>query len=58
MGEPFSDETQVLLDAADRAIARSRELLEQRHEAMAACQRALRQQEIRLIFLRERLKPK
>lgn len=51
MPEPFSDETQQLFDAADRAIARSRELSEQRRDIVAECERQRRREELRLIFL-------
>jgi len=53
MAQAFSLETQELLDAADRVIARSRDLAEQRKEVMAECERTRRRQEIRLAFLRE-----
>jgi len=58
MADAFSQETQELLDAADRAIARSRELAEQRKDMMAECARTRHRQEIRLAFLREIKKPK
>ena len=58
MAEAFSLETRELLDAADRAIARSRDLAEQRKEMMAQCERTRHRQEIRLAFLREIKKPK
>ena len=58
MVDAFSLETQELLDAADRAIARSRDLAEQRKEMMAQCERTRHRQEIRLAFLREIQKPK
>lgn len=35
MAEPFSRETQDLLDAADRAIAQSRALVEERRQLIA-----------------------
>jgi hypothetical protein len=57
MADAFSLETQELLDAADRAIARSRDLAEQRKEMMAECERTRHRQEIRLAFLREIKKP-
>jgi hypothetical protein len=47
MAEPFSDETQGLLDAADRAIEQSRRVIEQTRELRAACAGELRAQEIR-----------
>lgn len=58
MAEAFSLETQELLDAADRAIARSRDLAEQRKEMMAECERTRHRQEVRLAFFREIKKPK
>lgn len=58
MANALSLETQELLDAADRAIARSRDLAEQRKEMMAECERTRRRQEVRLAFLREIKKPK
>jgi len=53
MVEAFSLETQELLDAADRAIARSRDLAQQRQQMMMECERGLHRQEVRLAFLRE-----
>ena len=53
MADAFSLETQELLDAADRAIARSRALAEQRQQMMAECERTRHRQEVRLVFLRE-----
>jgi hypothetical protein len=50
MPEPFSDETQRLFDAADRAIARSRELSEQRRDIVTECERQRRQRELRQIL--------
>ncbi|HZV04951.1 MAG TPA: hypothetical protein VE999_07705 [Gemmataceae bacterium] len=58
MAEPFSPETQDLLDAADRAIAHSRELLDQRRQLTATCERNRRRQDVRLAFLRDIGKPK
>ena len=58
MVEPFSPETQQLLDAADRAITQSRELVDQRRELMAKCERNRRSQAVRLAFLCEIGKPK
>jgi hypothetical protein len=58
MVEPFSLETQELLDAADRAIARSRTLANQRRQMRAECERNRREQEIRLAFRREIWEPK
>ncbi len=49
---------QELLDAADRAIARSRELVDQRRQLVAKCGRNWHAQEVRLAFLREIGKPK
>jgi hypothetical protein len=57
MAQPFSLETQELLDAADLAIAHSRELADQRRQVIAECERNRRVQQVRLAFLRER-KPK
>jgi hypothetical protein len=57
MVEPFSLETQELLDAADRAIARSRTLANQRRQMRAECERN-RREEIRLAFRREIWEPK
>jgi hypothetical protein len=53
MAKPFSDETQRLLDAADRAIEQSRRVTEQTRELHAACARELRAQEMRFVFRRE-----
>jgi len=53
MVEAFSLETQELLDAANRAIARSRDLAQQRQQMMTECERSLHRQEVRLAFLRE-----
>lgn len=53
MAELFSRETQELFDAADRAIAHSRELVEQRRQLMAECERNRLQREVRLAFRRE-----
>ena len=58
MAEAFSLESQELFDAADRAIARSRELAEQRQQMMAECERIRHRQEVRLAFFREIKKPK
>ena len=58
MAEPFSPETQELLDAAERAITHGRELVDQRRELMAKCEKNRRAQEVRLAFLREIGKPK
>jgi hypothetical protein len=51
--QPFSEETQRLLDAADQAIARSRDLVEQRRNVVTDCEEARRQQELRQIFSRK-----
>ena len=56
--ERLSEETQVLLDAADRAIANSRDLADQRRKVVTECERMRRVQEVRLAFLREIRKPK
>jgi hypothetical protein len=58
MADAFSQETQELLDAADRAIARSRDLADQRRQMVARCERDRREQEGRFAFLRELRKPK
>jgi hypothetical protein len=58
MAEPFSLKTQELIDAADRAIAHSRELADQRRQMMAECKANQRVQEARLATLRETAKPK
>ncbi|MBR0717578.1 hypothetical protein [Bradyrhizobium liaoningense] len=57
MAEPFSREAQELFDASDRAIARSRDLVAQRREMMAECERNRREQEARFAFRRAILKP-
>ena len=53
MAEPFSLETQELFDAADRAIASSRQLIAQRREMIVECKRARREQEDRFASRRE-----
>jgi len=58
MAQPISDETQMLLDAADRAIERSRITIEQTRQVHAACIGELSAQETRLAFLRELKKRK
>jgi hypothetical protein len=58
MAQPLSPETQELLDAADLAIAHSRELADQRRQLIAECERNRRVQQVRLAFLREIRKPK
>jgi hypothetical protein len=57
MAEPFSMKTQELIDAADRAIAHSRELADQRRQMMAECKANQRVQEARFATLRETAKP-
>jgi hypothetical protein len=52
MAEPFSEETQILLDAADRAIARSHDLRAQRQKIVVECERRRRVQEVRFALLR------
>lgn len=54
MAEPFSGETRDLFEAADRAIARSRELVSQRRKMMAKCKDDRREQEVRLARLRHK----
>jgi len=58
MAEPFSRETQELFDASDRAIAHSRELVDQRRETLAECERSRREQEARFVLRREMRKLK
>lgn len=58
MAEPIGLEAHELLDAADRAIARSRELVRQRREMIAEWERIRRAEEVRLPFRREIWKPK
>ena len=58
MAQPFSLETQELLDAADRAIAHSRELAAQRRDMMVECRRNLRAQEAGFALRREMAEPK
>jgi hypothetical protein len=53
MAEPFSPETQKLLDAADRAIARSRELADQRRQMLADFETGRHRREVRLAFASE-----
>lgn len=57
MAEPFSFETQELLDAADRAIALSRDLADQRRQMMAECERSRRAQEARFALRRKMAEP-
>jgi hypothetical protein len=52
MVQAFSLETQELLDAADRAIARSRNLAQQRQQMMTEW-RKRHSKEVRLASLRE-----
>jgi hypothetical protein len=56
MSEPFSQETLDLLDAADQAIARSRDLVEQRRQLMGAWDLARQEQGVRFTFRRQRAK--
>jgi hypothetical protein len=58
MAQSLSDETQQLLDAADRAIERSRVIIVQTRDVHAACAKELRAQELRFAFVRELRKPK
>jgi len=58
MSPPFSEETQELLDAADRAVARSRETVEQVRKSFSECERRLQRQQVRFAFLREIGKPR
>ena len=52
MRQAFTKETQQLLDAADHAIARSRDLAEQRRKLIVDCAKARQQRELRYIFHR------
>jgi hypothetical protein len=56
MSEPLSQETLDLLDAADQAIARSRDLVEQRRQLIGAWDLARQEQEVRFTFRRQRAK--
>ena len=58
MTQPISEETQLLLDSAQRAIERSRVIVEEARQIHAACARKRRAQELRFEFLRELKKPK
>jgi hypothetical protein len=58
MAEPYCREIEDLFDASDRAIAHSRELVNQRREMIAECDRNRREQEARFALRREILKPK
>ena len=53
MAQLLSYETQQLLDAADRAIERSRTVVEQTRQVRAVAQRELRAQEMRFAFARD-----
>jgi hypothetical protein len=55
VAEPYSEETQRLLDAADRAIARSQDLVEQRRNVIAECEQKRREQVLRQLFSRKPL---
>ncbi|MGY4573406.1 hypothetical protein [Bradyrhizobium sp. USDA 3256] len=57
MADQVSEETQALFDAAELAIARSKEIVEQTRRVHSACAMELRAQERRLMFLREARKP-
>ena len=57
MVEPIGLEAHELLDAADRAIARSRELVRQRREMIAEWEKIRRAEEVRLAFRGEIWKP-
>jgi hypothetical protein len=58
MAEPFSEETQFLLDAADRAIEQSRRLEQQCRDLRAACAEERRAQQLRFAFRRGSKEPK
>lgn len=58
MAEQFSRETHELFDAADRAIAHSRELADQRRQLMAKCERDRLAQEARFALRRKMAEPK
>jgi len=58
MVEPIGLEAHDLLDAADQAIARSRELVHQRRELIAEWEGIRRAQDIRLASRRKIWKPK
>jgi len=58
VAQPFSDETQSLLDAADRAIEQSRRLTHQTRDIHAACAEERRVQQLRFAFLRGLEEPK
>jgi hypothetical protein len=52
MVQPISYETRMLLDAADRAIERSRMVVEETRQLHLACRRELRVQDARFAALR------
>jgi hypothetical protein len=54
----ISNETRLLLEAADMVIERSRVIVKQTREIHAACAQELRVQERRFAFVRELGKPK
>jgi hypothetical protein len=58
MTDPLSDDTQTLLDSADRAIARGRDLVEQTRKALAECDRKQQVRDMRRAFRREIRKTK
>jgi hypothetical protein len=58
MGEELSYEAKILFERADRAIAKSREIAEQRRQIVTECERAGRRQELLFIFRGEIAKPK
>jgi hypothetical protein len=58
MAQPFSDETQQLLEAADRAIEQSRSVVTQTKVVHADCAAELRAQELRFVFRRGLKEPK
>lgn len=58
MAERFSRETHELFDAADRAIAHSRELADERRQLMEKCERDRLAQEARFALRREMVEPK
>lgn len=57
MGQQLSEETQRLLERADRAIFRSREVVNERRRLIAHCRKEKWEQEIRLSFRRQSMKP-
>jgi hypothetical protein len=58
MAKAFSYETMVLLEAADRAIAHSRSLREQRRQLIAEAKRAMRRRQLDFVFRPKRAEPK